>query len=92
MKKSIKFCCASLALAMGLSVVTPSISAYAAERNLEKVISKNQELVEFSSALNEALKEDGITQQQWNNYIAETKAAATQEPTPRWKGAVIKKQ
>ncbi|MBC1435378.1 hypothetical protein HB848_08500 [Listeria rocourtiae] len=91
MKKSIKFCCTSLALAMGLSVITPSISSYAAERNLEKVIYENKKMVEFSSALSEALKEDGVTQQQWNNYIAEIKAAVAQETTPRWKGAAIKK-
>ncbi|MHC5280728.1 hypothetical protein ACYRFT_10735 [Listeria kieliensis] len=79
MKNSLKFCCAALALVMGLSIITPSISAYATEYEntyikLDIGENGNYEKKQIETILKEVRNETGIS-----TDCQETPSAKVQE-------------
>lgn len=76
MKKFKKSICLGLSVLILSTAITPVFAA----NNY-----KTTQLV------NEILKNDNISQKEWNNYIKFVKNEISKEPTERWVGAVVKK-
>lgn len=88
MKKS-KMIITSLASVLLFTAIQPQVThANMKPSSTNAVIKSN---AQAGKALDDVLRNENISKEEWNRYVKDIKEQAAKEPTPRWKGAAIKK-